>query len=92
MSYIKIFLLSLFFVPSNCYAQQITSDINNYDRNISGYLGFIETLTVNGYSITLIEKTLLNRVLIKSKKENITRETIISISTDLILRDSFWTD
>ncbi len=55
-----------------------------------GFSEVIHSLSVSGFSITLIENTFLNRVRIRSQKDDLIRETIISKSTGLILRDRTW--
>jgi hypothetical protein len=94
MFFFKFAFFLFFLSPNLLFAQELTTVEKNpiLDNHSVSYFGFIEKLTINGFSITLIEKTLLNRVRIISIKDNLTRETIISTSTNLILRDSVWTD
>ena len=80
--------------PSLAFSQAIaTVEGDNLSKgNIGNYLDFVEILSKNGFSIISIEKTLLNRFRIISNKNEMRRETIISVSTNLILRDSIWTE
>ena len=76
-------------------SSQATASIENdssFQENLGSYLDFVEILSKNGFSIISIEKTFLNRFRIISTKNEMRRETIISTSTNLILRDSIWTE
>ena len=96
----KILCIFIFMVtshiifPSLASSQAIATieDDNLSKGNIGSYLDFVEILSKSGFSIISIEKTLLNRFRIISNKNEMRRETIISASTNSILRDSIWTE
>ena len=90
-----IFTATIYTIIPNFASSQATTSIesdSSFQENLGSYLDFVEKLSKNGFSIISIEKTFLNRFRIISNKSGMRRETIISTSTNLILRDSIWTE
>ena len=90
-----IFATTIYTIIPNYASSQATTSIesdSSFQENLGSYLDFVEILSKSGFSIISIEKTFLNRFRIISNKNEMRRETIISVSTNLILRDSIWTE
>ncbi len=57
------------------------------DGQKNAYLRTIELLDADGYRITAVDRTWLNRIMVRAVKGNIRREVVISEATGLVLRD-----
>jgi hypothetical protein len=97
MACAPLFVVLALIVPQPANASsQLGSDASEMKDNTSsakpyeGYLRVIHSLTREGYSIAVVERTMLNRIRIMSKKGSTVRETIVSSSTGVILRDDMW--
>ena len=93
---IKALFASLFCLalvsPDQALSETLTHEtiILGTEEEYEGYAAVIQSLTLQGYTITSVEETMLNRIRIISRMENIIRETIVSPSTGGIIRDATW--
>ncbi len=90
------FLIALLVcVPLPSAANSQTSSLshsqnNNVNAEYQGYLAVIHSLTKEGYTVLVVERTMLKRIRILSRKGPSVRETIVSSSTGIVLRDNTW--
>lgn len=60
------------------------------EQAYEGYTEVIHSLTLEGFTVTQLDWTMLKRLRIRSRRGDEIRETIISPSTGRIIWDSIW--
>lgn len=64
-----------------------TTDATWQDDQSKAYILTINMLDADGYRITAIDRTFLNRIMVRATKGQIRREIVISEATGMVLRD-----
>ena len=72
-------------LPVQGHAQ--TTDATWQDDQGKAYILTINMLDADGYRITAIDRTFLNRIMVRATKGQIRREIVISEATGMVLRD-----
>lgn len=75
-------------VPSVASAQADTTTWTaSHGEQKHAYLRTIEMLDADGYRITAVDRTWLNRIKVRASKGKTRREIVISEATGMVLRD-----
>ncbi|MEC7763640.1 MAG: hypothetical protein VX874_17180 [Pseudomonadota bacterium] len=63
-----------------------------HEDQSKAYILTINMLDADGYRITAIDRTFLNRIMVRATKGHIRREIVISEATGMVLRDVIFGD